>query len=187
MGLAPPGPLFDSGIPDLYAAFLNGGAPFTLTPPSGSPLMLGSPISPGGSYGVGMSSALPSGTWTFSNGVGGPDIGPENFPFLVPAQIAWSSPIDRSNPLTITWSGGNSDGYVQISGNARGARFVCAAPTSPGQFTIPPSILLGLPADQSGGISVTTIAFPSSSGTVPGFDAAVEIATFATAVPVAFK
>ena len=72
--------------------------------------------------------------------------------------------------------------------SARGVGFVCAAPTSPGQFTIPSSILLGLPADQSGDISVATIAFPSSLGTVPGFDAAVEFATFATdAFPVAFK
>ena len=100
----------------------------------------------------------------------------------------YGSSIDRSNPLTITWSGGDSNGYVQISGHARGASFVCAAPTSPGEFTIPSSILLGLPADKGGYISVATIAFPSALGSKPGFDAAVEFATFAAGVsPVAFK
>ena len=186
--------LFGSGIPDLPAAPLNGGTSFILAPPSGTVLNLSSPYV--GGFGSGMSSTtLPSGTWSFSNGVGGPDIGPENFPFLVPAQVTWSnaaavysSPIDRSNPLTITWSGGDSNGYVRISGFSRSVGFVCAAPTAAGQFTIPSSILLGLPADRSGNISVATIAFPSSLGKVPGFDAAVEFAIFATdAFPVAFK
>jgi uncharacterized protein (TIGR03437 family) len=193
LGTCTTGPLND-GISDLPAASLNGGTSFTLTPPSGPELTLSSPY-PGGYWSGNSSTTLPSGTWSFSNGVGGPDIGPEKFPFLVPAQVTWSnaaavygSPIDRSNPLTITWSGGDSNGYVRISGSARGVRFVCAAPTSPGQFTIPSSILLGLPADKGGNISIATIAFPSSLGTVPGFDAAVELATFATdTFPVAFK
>ncbi len=185
LGTCTTGPLFGSGIPDLSAVPLNGGAPFTLTPPSGSPLILGSPFSPGGSYSLSLSSPLPSGTWTFSNGAGGPDIGPDNFPFQVPAQVVWSnaaavfgSGIDRSNPLTITWSGGDSNGYVQISGYARGGSFVCTAPTAPGRFTIPTSILLGLPADNGGNISVSTIAFSSSLGIFPSFDAAAEYAIF---------
>ena len=36
LGTCTTGPLFGSGIPDLYAAPLNGGALFTLTPPSGT-------------------------------------------------------------------------------------------------------------------------------------------------------
>jgi hypothetical protein len=193
LGTCTTGPLND-GIDDLPAANLNGGTSFTLTPPSGTALTLSSQYPPG--YWSGNSSTkLPSGTWIFSNGLGGSDVGPEQFSFLVPPQVTWSNaaamygnPIDRSSPFTITWSGGDSNSYVRISGIARGFRFVCAAPTSPGQFTIPSSILMSLPADQGGSISVATVAFPSSMGTVPGFDATVYWDSFATtAVPVPFK
>jgi uncharacterized protein (TIGR03437 family) len=193
LGTCTTGPLND-GIDDLPAVPLNGGTSFILTPPSGAPLTLSSQYLPG--YWTGNYSAkLPSGTWSFSNGIGGPDIGPEQFSFLVPARVTWSNaaavygnPIDRSSPLRITWSGGDSNSYVRISGSARGVRFVCAAPTSPGQFTVPSSILLGLPADPGGSISVATIAFPVSLGAVPGFGATVYSDSFATtAVPVPFK
>jgi uncharacterized protein (TIGR03437 family) len=183
-----------SGFPALYARTLDGGTCFTLAPSSGSPLTVGSPC-PGGPASSDSTTKLVSGTWSFSNGAGGSDIGPEAFPFQVPAQVTWnntaavfSSGIDRTKPFTITWSGGDSNGYVRIAGSSRGGNFVCAAPTSPGQFTIPSSILMSLPADTEGQLVVATIAFPSFLGSVPVFDATVGSATFATtAYPVPFK
>jgi hypothetical protein len=47
---------------------------------------------------------------------------------------------------------------------------------------------MGLHTDPGGQISVSTIAFPSSMGAVPGFDATAEFGVFTTtATPVAFK
>jgi uncharacterized protein (TIGR03437 family) len=178
-------------IPDLPASTpLSAGTSVTLTPPSGSALALGAQ-GPGDYSSDSLPTALPGGTWSFSNGAGGSDIGPVHFAFPVPQPVRWtnaaamsSSPIDRSNPLTIIWTGGDSNGYVRISGEG----FACAAPTSPGQFTIPTSILLGLPAGGGTSIEVATIAFSSVLGTIPGFDAAAEISTFATtALPIYFK
>jgi uncharacterized protein (TIGR03437 family) len=180
---------------------LNAGTSVTLTPPSGTALALAAQVP--GAYELNkLATALPSGTWGFSNGAGGSDVGQLNFNFPIPQQVTWSnqaavytSPIDRTKPLTITWSGGDSNGYVDIQGfapNATGTYFItfeCAAPTSAGQFTIPPSILLAMPPGLNpfANIQVSTFALPYSLGTVPGFDAALDVSTFQTSVPVVFK
>jgi hypothetical protein len=183
------------------ATFLNAGTSVTLTPPSGTALTL-TPQSVGGYASATSSTALPSGTWSFSNGTGGSGVGPLSFNFPVPQQVTWSnmaaaygSQIVRTNPLTITWSGGDSNGYVDIQGSASTALgayylgFECAAPTSAGQFTIPPSILLSMPtgAGAQASIQVSTYAIPSSLGTISGFDLALDASQFETSVPVIFK
>jgi uncharacterized protein (TIGR03437 family) len=181
--------------------FLNAGTSVTLTPPSGNPLILASQAL--GVYGSAKSStAIPSGTWSLSNGAGGSDIGPLNFSFPVPQQVTWTNtgaiyggPVDRTNPLTVTWSGGDSNGYVDIQGFAQNAfgsyyiGFECTAPTSAGQFTVPSSILLAMPTGPGAfaSIQVSTYSFPFSMGPVPGFDAALDASTFQTTVPVVFK
>ena len=184
--------IWGGGIPDLPGGSLDAGLSITLTPPSGNALVLD--LQHPGIYNSGsLSTALPGGTWTLSNGAGGA-VAPLRYSFPVPQPVTWTnaaavtgSPIDLSKPLTITWSGGDSNGYVLISGGA-GIPFVCAAPTSAGQFTIPPSILLSLGSVSGGELAVSTVALSSIVGTVPGIDASAEIATFATsAVPVAFK
>jgi uncharacterized protein (TIGR03437 family) len=183
---------------NLNVTALNVGTSVTLTPPSGTPLTL---TSQNGAYAsVSGSTALPSGTWSFSNGAGGPGAGPLTFSFPVPQQVTWSnqtavysSLIVRTNPLTITWSGGDSNGYVDIQGSASAGGFdigfECAAPTSAGQFTIPSSILLAMPAGASAqaSIQVSTYTIPSSLGTVSGFNAAGDSSQFETSVPVIFK
>jgi uncharacterized protein (TIGR03437 family) len=181
--------------------FLNAGTSITLTPPSGAELTLAAQSV--GVYGSASSStALASGTWSFSNGAGGPGLGPLSFTFPVPEQITWSNQaalnsdhgaIDRTQPLKITWSGGDANGYVDIqgAGSAGGytVGFECAAPTSAGQFTIPSSILLAMPtgAGAQATIQVSTYALPFSLGAVTGFDAAEDASTFETAVPVVFQ
>jgi uncharacterized protein (TIGR03437 family) len=217
---ANPGPLTDDAnlVPSLgtcYSGFstgqggydsdpatdLNAGTSVTLTPPSGNALTL--PVQYTGFFASpNTSGALPSGTWSFSNGAGGPDIGPLSFTFPVPQPVTWSnqatvvgSPIIRANPLTITWSGGDSNSYVEIeasTGTLRGlpyyVDFRCAAPASAGQFTIPPSMLLAMPPGLPATFQVSTVAFPSSLGTVPGLDAAVNESRFTiTALSVIFK
>ena len=183
----------------ISATPLSAGASVILIPPSGNALTLAG----SGQYkSAAGSTVLPSGTWSFTDGAGGPDIGPLNFSFNVPQQITWSnqavvsgSPVTRANPLTITWSGGDGNGFVDILGKAQNSDgqynvgFECAAPTSAGQFTIPSSILLAMPTGPSAfaSIQVSTAALPYTLGTIPGFDAAIETSQFSTLVPLVYK
>ncbi len=181
--------------------YVNGGTSVTLTPPSGAALTL-TPQASGIYKSASGSDALPSGTWSFSNGAGGAAVGPLSFSFPVPQQVAWTndtavsnSPIDRNQPLTITWTGGDANGFVDIQGNAQsvsGAYFVgfdCSAPASAGQFTIPSSILLAMPtgAIAQADIQVSTYSLPFSLGAVQAFDVAEDSSRFGTSVPVVFE
>lgn len=175
--------------------FLDAGTSVTFTPPSGTALTL-TPQTQGVYTSASNSTALPSGTWSVSNGAGSSDVGPFNFSFLVPQLVAWSqaavssSPIDRTQPLTIAWSGGDSNGWVDIQGYARvgtyNVSFECAAPTSAGQFTIPSSILLAMPTGP-GQFQVNTFPFTSNLDAVPGLDVALDFSEYHTQVQVFFQ
>ncbi len=109
-----------------------------------------------GFYQSDLPSALSSapGTYTFTAS-GGANIG--GFKVSIDVQSPLSitnrpalATINRSQGATVTWSGGFPNGDVQFEGavgNQLGTvRFYCHAPTSAGQITVPPSILLALPA-----------------------------------------
>lgn len=98
-----------------------------------------------------------SGALTFSSGPGGTAVGPFSVNVPAPPPLVWNNPgvantpIDRSKPLTIQW--GATEGYVEVALvttslpdpiNTTQVAAVCAATSSAGQFTIPPSVLLGL-------------------------------------------
>jgi uncharacterized protein (TIGR03437 family) len=179
---------------------LNAGTSVTLTSASDA---LTLPVQYTGFYASPYTStALPGGTWSFSNGAGGPDVGPLSFTFPVPQPVTWTnqasvvgSPIVRANPLMITWSGGDSNSYVQIDvstfvGTASVPYYVgfrCAAPASAGQFTIPPSVLSALPAGAAAEFQLSTVAVPFSLGTVPGLDAAVNESKSTITVPISIS
>jgi uncharacterized protein (TIGR03437 family) len=158
-------------------ASLNAGTAITLTPPSGAPITL--PSAGDGTYSASLPS-ISSGLYQASNGAGGPDVGPFTVSFTGPTQpFVWTNEtvattaIDRTQPLTIQWSGGDPAGFVVInlaveyiygtSGYQVAAE--CAAPVSAGQFTVPPNVLLYFP----GGVSGTT--FSGSSFAVYGYSA----------------
>src|SRR5262249_18621757 len=102
------------------------------------------------------------------SGPGGADVGKFIATFTPPAfQTLTSPPPDASNPttvtrsdgLTVTWSGGNSNTYIEIQGfnpagdtGQIGASFQCNVPSSAGSFTIPPNVLLALPTGNFGGL-----------------------------------
>jgi hypothetical protein len=79
-----------------------------------------------GTLGAGGANALPfipstGGLFTIDNGSGGSDVGPFSTSINVPPPLVWSNigsitVIDRSQPLTITWSGGDPAGVVSIQG-----------------------------------------------------------------------
>jgi len=102
------------------------------------------------------------GSFTFNNGSGGKDVGAFTATLQMPPPIVWSnmnsiaSPIQRANGITVNWTGGDPNTYVQIVGSSVtppgahgtssvGGMFTCLAPTSPGAFLVPPAVLLALP------------------------------------------
>ncbi len=99
------------------------------------------------------------GSYTFDNGSGGKDIQHFNATLTLPATFTWTNAsqvasVTRSQGVGVTWSGGGSGSYVLISGGSTATvngkqvtvTFVCEAPVSAGQFTVPPPVLLSLPA-----------------------------------------
>jgi hypothetical protein len=77
--------------------------------------------------------------------------------------------INRSNPLTVNWSGGESGTVVTITGSSgtidlqtstiSGTAFVCRENVSAGHFTVLPSVLSQLPPSpviSAGGFSIVT-------------------------------
>jgi hypothetical protein len=186
------------GPNNLTETGLDAGSSLTVTPPTGSALIL-PPQSTLGAYKETGTSSLPSGTYTVTNGAGGAGVGPITASFTVPPSAVWTnqntlanSTVTRSNGLTITWSGGSSSpgSYIDIQGNAaygssgNTQNFECAAPIAAGTFTIPPSTLLALPAG-GGGISFATYFFVNA--TVPGFNLAYATGSNEVNVPIQWK
>jgi uncharacterized protein (TIGR03437 family) len=97
------------------------------------------------------------GTYTFT-GTGGADVGALTAMSTVGPRVTWMnkdsiSTVNRSQDLTVMWSGGPAGGYAlitggstQVSGTTRyEGLFYCLAPLASGQFTIPSVVLLALP------------------------------------------
>jgi len=141
---------------------VDAGSTFTVTGPNGSKVLTGNP----GQFSATLSAAgtfLSPGAYTVS-GAGGADVGAFSAAFNIPAVPALTSPanftippVTRSSGMTVTWTGGASNAYVQIevqaptdSTNTNGATLVCNAPSSAGTFTIPSYALLALPAGSVG-------------------------------------
>lgn len=139
---------------------------------------------------------LVPGTYTLDNGTGGADVGAFKVSITIPPIVTWSnrsaiSTVPRTQPLTITWTGGPANGNVYIAGisplNANAStnsysgagEFICLAPSSAGTFTVPAAVLSALPpsATLSGpgysigaGIIVVSSEAGSSQTTVAGLD-----------------
>ncbi len=94
-----------------------------------------------------VSGTLKAGTYTFT-GSGGADVGPFAASIDFPGSFQWdhtaNASVDRTQPLPITWTGGNAGGIVTISGvsfaandpvvGPIGAVFSCAADATSGSF-----------------------------------------------------
>lgn len=114
---------------------------------------------------------LTAGSYTFT-GPGGPDIPAFSASVDFPQPLVWTNreaitEVNRANGVTVTWSGGDPNGYVQITGvsfvsvtedTAVIALFFCSARTSDQSFTVPSVVLLALP--ESGTVSSEGVEFP---------------------------
>ena len=175
------GPGSGLSIPD--STQLDAGAALTLTPPTGSNISMPSVLT--GIYLANITSVA-SGAYKVT-GPGGKDIGAFSASFNGPnPAFAWTNQnlisVTRSKGLTITWTGGDANSYVDITGGAVGvpvnevpsnvsANFECQAPASAGTFTVPPSVLLSLPATV--GTLAVDLNVNVQSMTVPNADASL--------------
>jgi hypothetical protein len=129
--------------------------------------------------------SMPPGAYTYANGSGGADIGPFKLSFTLPQIAEWSNQatvtsgaIDRTKPLTVTWTGGDPGGVVDIDGasstgtaaNPAAISFICLAPAVTGSFTIPPSVLLALPPSNHAALGFLGTLGVQPYFTAPGID-----------------
>ena len=106
------------------------------------------------------------GTYTF-NITGGADVGAATASIDFPMSFAWTNDaaitsIDRSQPLTINWSGGTAGAFVLIevqsqSSQGVGAALLCYIDATLGTYTVPAAVMSALPA------SYTVSGHPQSS------------------------
>ncbi len=121
---------------------------------------------------------LPLGTYSIAS-AGGHDLKAFSVTLNVGGNIVWTNKaainsVDRSQPLTVIWSGTATPGYVVVGGYAfldsAVGIFVCTEDASVGSFTIPSFILSVLPAG-TGGMFISPHPL-SHQVTIPGVDLA---------------
>lgn len=142
------------------AVSLDAGPAITVTGPTGTRVINRTTVGMLVTYrGTDFGTATPGnyfdpGRYTVT-GTGGKDVGAFSTTFDVPAApfVLTNVPtpmksVDRSQDLTITWTGGAPGTQVTAVGaslvNGVAAAFLCAAPVSAGQMTIPAYVLLTL-------------------------------------------
>jgi uncharacterized protein (TIGR03437 family) len=148
----------------LGAELLNVGPPFDLTGPNGK-VTLDYPVA---SYRAGplggliSNNILPNtlylspGSYTMT-GSGGTDVGPFSATFNIPQPLTWNNRnqldvVDRTQPLTISWTGGDTGQEIAVVGVGEdlptnsSAVFKCIALPGASSLTVPPDVLSNLPA-----------------------------------------
>lgn len=144
-------------------ASADAGAGFTVTGPGGSATITANGNSGQFTTLSSTGSFLVPGAYTVT-GTGGAGIGPFQGTITIHALPTLVNPqagavVTRSNGMTVTWTGGDPAGTVEIeissatdSTSTNGALAVCTAPAAAGSFTIPPYVLDALPAGDFAGL-----------------------------------
>lgn len=164
---------------------LDFGGPLMLTGPKGTKTLsstftggtggfLGGQISNGI---LGNSLFLDPGAYTVK-GFGGMDVGTFSAAYNIPQPLSWTNRdqitlVNRTQPLTISWSGGDTNQVIMIIGFGEdlptnsSAVFACVAPFGATSFAIPADILTNLPATRSNPLQskdvIYLVGLPSSS------------------------
>jgi len=138
---------------------LDAGSPIRVNGPNGEKQVPRSSQSPG-LYSLDLGTYMGAGSYTIT-GPGGADVGPFEVSFNIVSPFVWSNSdittVNRGQNLVITWAGGPTgpNALVVIAGysavinsdnSSFGAYYVCLAPADAGQFTVPSTVLLALPA-----------------------------------------
>jgi len=118
-----------------------------------------------GTYAATLASAAPfylsPGNYTVTNGAGGSNVDAFSWDLTLPPSVVPSIPasINRSQDLTLTWTGGSAFSVATIFGysavpstsaNFSWVEILCTADASAGSFTIPSAILNLLPTNGYG-------------------------------------
>lgn len=146
---------------------LDWGAPLQLTGPSGSKtLSITYNLARVGFLDGIISNGILAGTLFLNpgqyniQGFGGMDIGPFTTTFSIPQPVVWTQQdtletVNRSQPLTLSWTGGDPGQTIaflliaeDLPTNSSFAG-VCIAPAGSSSFTIPADILSNMPATRS--------------------------------------
>ena len=145
------------------------------------------------------------GAWNLNNGSGGADIGGFNVPLTNPqpvtvTNLAQLTSITRGQDLPLAWTGGDANGYMEISGAATSitATFIlsgswyCLVNTGDGHFTVPGYVTAGLPqvltplsASGQGSITFTPIIIQFVN--IPGVDVTNYISTWSVGQQVSYQ
>jgi uncharacterized protein (TIGR03437 family) len=152
----------------------------------------------------GGASYLDPGSYTIT-GPGGPDVGAFSGQMTLPTALKWTNQtaitdVNRANGQQVTWTGGDANSLVLITGysqgstaaNATGATFTCFANTADGQFTIPSYVLLAMPPSvvvsgvSTGGLLVGSSSIPKAF-TAVGLDVGYLINTSTSLQTVNYK
>jgi len=142
-----------------------------VTGPNGMQALSGVPSGPGLYTAALTSGFIPptGGEFTFT-GQGGTDVQPFSAALNFPNPLVWTDQsvagaITRAQGVVVNWTGGDPGTYVQITGSATTVgvtvSFTCDAPASAQTFTVPPAVLLALPA-AGGGIAISSSTLPTS-------------------------
>jgi uncharacterized protein (TIGR03437 family) len=143
---------------------LDVGPPFMLTGPNGTKTLSAGFFSATAGFlgGLISNNILPSslfldpGSYTL-RGFGGTEVGSFTTNFTIPQPLNWTNRLQtnlvpRAQPLTISWTGGDTSQVVSIIGfgddlpTNSSTAFVCIAPPGATSFTVPTDILSTLPA-----------------------------------------
>jgi uncharacterized protein (TIGR03437 family) len=184
------GPVTPSPIPNVTG--LDVGT-MTLTGPSGSPITMRSQGIKGTFFTDLQTNGVPAsgGKFTFTAS-GGADVAAftatVNFsgPLLNWTNQSAAVAIDRTKPLTVTWTGGNPGSYVFITGTSGAGPsatgpygYTCMATADDGKFTVPSYVFLAMPAGAGATEVQNSIQSPLSAN---GIDVGVAIGTVSYSV-----
>jgi uncharacterized protein (TIGR03437 family) len=185
--------------PNLTQVSLDAGTPLTVTGPNGARNLPRSTNSVGNIvYAATTGAGTPGnwmdpGTYTFT-GPGSSVVGAFSGSHVVPPEFVVTNTgalatVNRATGLTVTWTGGDPETLVFITGSSfvtsstgsvTGASFQCYENNTAGRFSVPVSVLQQLPASASFSAGPVSIVFPGSLGVssisrqvrvlVPGID-----------------
>jgi uncharacterized protein (TIGR03437 family) len=180
-----------SGLP--HGTGLDAGGAITANGPIGN--LMATDTSAGTYAMPGFPGNLPTGTYRFA-GAGGTSIGAFQSTLNVVPALQWtnagafaSSTVSTAQALTVTWTGGDPNGYAALqimsANHLYNATIQCNAPSTAGSVTVP-AYLMGTVFQSPGSISLTSVSArsPISAG---GLDVGGITATNTTVVQAIFQ
>jgi uncharacterized protein (TIGR03437 family) len=160
---------------------LAAGSAIAISGPNGS-RVLTAPLAQWAMY-------LDPGDYTLT-GFGGSDVGPFQAQVSMPPPLVWTNAasitsVIRQQGVTVTWTGGDPNGFVYVTGYS-GAMFTCTASASAGTFTVPPLVTNALPESASGALALVGVSAPVPF-TATGLDIGLATASSGISQPEPFQ